>query len=97
MDKLSYEITSILDKLAPIKVFQSRQNYAPWLSLSTKNWMKLRDEALDKSNMTRNVEDYAKYKKLRNHVNNLLKTKNKTGRLKRLWKWQETLEKHGKW
>ena len=33
---LSEELTTILDKMAPIRVFQVRKNYAPWLSTATK-------------------------------------------------------------
>jgi hypothetical protein len=31
------KLTNILDTLAPIKTFQTRSNYAPWLSDETKN------------------------------------------------------------
>ena len=36
---LTDELTTILDRVAPIKVFQIRTKYAPWLSINTKQWM----------------------------------------------------------
>ena len=35
----------ILDRHAPVKVFQTRTNFAPWLSDETKNIMKERERA----------------------------------------------------
>ena len=70
---LTNELTQILDELAPIKVFQVRTNYAPWLTVNTKQWMKFRDSALDKAVNSRLYVDWVVFKKLRNKVNNFLK------------------------
>ena len=74
VQKLSDNLTKILDTMAPIKIFQNRTKYAPWLSASTKNWMKLRDQALEKALDTKNLGDFALYRKLRNKIVSILKT-----------------------
>ena len=89
---LSDEITNILDKLAPVKVFQVRTHYAPWISCTTKEWMRQRNEAQQIAGETKLNEDWIRYKKLRNKVSNILKT------AKRIWQANKLLilEKHGK-
>ena len=77
VETLSEEITIILDKMAPIKVFQVRTNYAPWISSSTKELMKTRDQAQKKAGETNFSIDWNIYKKLRNKVTNILKTEKK--------------------
>ena len=37
--------SEVLDKHAPMKIFQFRRNYAPWISLATRDLMKQRNEA----------------------------------------------------
>ena len=93
---LSEEITNILDKQAPIKVFQVRTNYAPWLSKSTKDLMSKRDAAQKKAGETNQTDDWKLYKTLRNRINNILKTEKKiyqkrklsdaTGDMSKTWK-----------
>ena len=46
---LSEELTIILDRMAPVKVFQVRTNYAPWFSTATKDLMKEQDLAQKKA------------------------------------------------
>ena len=77
---LSNELIQILNELAPIKVFQVRSNYAPWLSAATKQWMKFRDETLQKAVQFQSQSDWMDYRFLRNKVNNLLQSD------KRAWK-----------
>ena len=79
VEMLSDEITNILDKLAPVKVFQVRTHYAPWISCTTKEWMRQRNEAQKIAGETKLNEDWIRYKKLRNKVSNILKTE------KRIW------------
>ena len=43
VESLTSKINSVLDKMAPIKIFQNRQNYAPWLSKESKDLIKERD------------------------------------------------------
>ena len=67
--------------MAPIKTFQSRSNYAPWVSDNTKNKIKERNEAQKKASETKTSSDWEEYKKLRNQVNSILKAEKRT--------WQE--------
>ena len=66
---LSEELTTILDSMAPIKVFQVRKNYAPWVSKSTKQWMKFRDMAFTKASETQSLADWTEYKNLKATLN----------------------------
>ena len=59
--------------MAPIKTYQMRKKYAPWLSPDLKKEMKARDDAQQVAQVSRTQEDWKKYKKLRNSVNNKLK------------------------
>ena len=81
---LTEEITSILDKMAPIKLFQVRTNYAPWLTANTKTLMQQRDSAQKKANETNLDDDWRAYKGLRNRINNILKTEKKTWQSEKL-------------
>ena len=65
---------SIIDNHAPIKVFQTRRNYAPWLSKTTKSLM---DDRLELKNQSKTSDDpkvLQKYRKSRNEI----KEKNKS-------------------
>ena len=96
VEMLSDEITKFLDKQAPVKVFQVRTNYAPWLSKSTKDLMSKRDAAQKKASETNVTEDWKLYKSLRNRINNILKSEKKnyqtrklkeaTGDISKTWK-----------
>ena len=81
VELLSGKITTILDKMAPIKTIQTRSNYAPWISEDTKNKIKKRNELQKKASETNLDSDWEKYKKQRNLINNILKTEKKS--------WQE--------
>ena len=59
---------SILNKHAPLKVFQVRNNYSPWLSKETKQMMKERDKLRDEAIGDNSAEKYRNYKVLRNKV-----------------------------
>lgn len=84
--KLTKKLTTILDKMAPMKNFQVRTQYLPWLSQNTKNKMQERDEAQKIASETKSNDDWLKYKALRNSVNNILKIEKKN--------WQENKLKH---
>ena len=60
----SEKLTMILDKLAPMKTFQTRTKYAPWLSASTKQLMKERDQAQRRAAATKSDEDWKLSKNL---------------------------------
>ena len=66
-------ITNILDIMAPMKTFQVRANYAPFLSKETRDLMKARDELHKLASDTKNKDDWDRYKKIRNKINNRLK------------------------
>ena len=83
-EMLTSELCKILDIMAPIKVFQVRSNYAPWLSNSTKALMKERDEAQKLASISKKPEDWRKYKSIRNSVNNRLKTEKKNWQTQKL-------------
>ena len=63
---LTKKLTNILDKMAPVKTFQVRSNYAPWLSDSTKVLIKKRNESQKLAADTKNPDDWRQYKNLRN-------------------------------
>ena len=65
---LTNKLNIILDELAPIKTFQTRVNYAPWLSDETKLLKKQREEAQEKASRTNNLEDWRLFRAIRNQV-----------------------------
>ena len=63
---------SILNKHAPLKVFQVRNNYVPWVSKETKKMQDARD-ALKKEAAEENCnEKFEAYKRLRNKISSKL-------------------------
>ena len=50
------KISKILDIMAPVKVFQTRKKYVPWLSPETKSLMNERDRLLNEAKSTGDVE-----------------------------------------
>ena len=63
---------SILDNHAPIKIFQTRKNYAPWLSDATKEEIIARDRLKKESIESNDPEVLKKYKILRNKIKSKL-------------------------
>ena len=61
-------LTRVLDKLAPLRTIQIRNNYAPWLSENTKEITKRRREAQSKAASTGNPEDLRLVRSLRNQA-----------------------------
>ena len=59
--------------MAPIKSIQVRKRYAPWLSPAIKEAIRERDEAQQVAQQSRSNEDWKKFKKLRNNLNNKLR------------------------
>ena len=72
-DLLSKKLSSVLDKLAPVKTFQVRNNFAPWISKDIKNQMDARDAAQKKATDSQNETDWKQYRKLRNKVSKKVK------------------------
>ena len=78
------KVTKILDEFAPVKSFQVRNNYVPWLSKQTLDIMKERNTAQHRAAMTGLDEDWQFYRQLRNQVNRLVKTEKSQWRTNRL-------------
>ena len=57
-ESLTQKLTGVLDLLAPIRTFQCRAQYAPWLSDEAKLLKKQREEAFEKASETDDVEDW---------------------------------------
>ena len=73
VELLSRKLTCILDEMAPMKTFQVRTCYSPWLSKETVRLMKVRDELHKLASETRDRDDWARFKHMRNRINNRLK------------------------
>ena len=54
---------SVLNKYAPVKIYQTRNNYVPWLSQETKDLMNRRDKAKEDSTRTGDELKYEEYNK----------------------------------
>ena len=67
------KLNNILNRMAPLKKYQVRTKYAPWMSSSTKEKIKLRNDAQKKASETGNVDDWKEYKTQRNSVNSILR------------------------
>ena len=65
---LTNKITHILDDMAPIKRFQTRTKYAPWLSNESKQLIAEREAAQQKASLSDNPEDWRAFRALRNQV-----------------------------
>ena len=63
---------SILNKHAPLKVFQVRNNYSPWLSKETKELIKVRNMLRKEATEEACNDKYENYKRLRNEINQRL-------------------------
>ena len=74
---LTIKINTILDKLAPIKTFQVRNKYAPWISDTTKNMIQQRNEAQKVAVESNNMDDWRQYKNLRNTVKSRVRNEKK--------------------
>ena len=65
-EMLTKKLTTILDQMAPIKTFQVRVKYVPWMSESTKDLLKVRNTAQETAAKIKHTEDWLAYKYLRN-------------------------------
>ena len=59
---------SILNKHAPLKIFQVRNNYAPWISEETKQMQTARDTLKKEAAEENSNEKFEAYKSLRNKI-----------------------------
>ena len=67
------KLNEILDIMAPLRTFQIRTKYTPWMSQSTKDLIQERNEAQARASNTNNDEEWRKYKRLRNRITNILR------------------------
>ena len=67
-------MTEALDKVAPLKIFQTRSNFNNWIQDDTKTLMKSRDAALIKARNTKNDSDWLDFRNLRNQCTNKQRT-----------------------
>ena len=81
---LTQKINEILDVMAPIKTFQIRTKYVPWMSQKTKDMIKERNQAQLKAATTKDSDDWRKYKQLRNQITNILRVEKKQWRENKL-------------
>ena len=63
---------SILNRHAPLKTIQVRNNYSPWVSSATKIKMRARDKLKIEASEESNHEKLNQYRKLRNEIKNEL-------------------------
>ena len=68
VDLLTTKLSSILNEVAPMKTFQVRTNYSPWVSSETKELMKLRNNLLKLASETRDSTDWLRFKNMRNKM-----------------------------
>ena len=67
------KITDILDVMAPVRTFQVRTKFVPWLSKETTEMMKDRDRLHKVASETNDINDWKAFKVARNKINNKLK------------------------
>ena len=67
---LSGELSKALDRWAPVRKIQVRQNYRPWVSKETKELINQRNYAQEVASRTNDVDDWRKYKNIINSVVN---------------------------
>ena len=73
---LTSKLTKVLDTMAPVKKFQTRQNYVPWLSAETKNLKLERERAHEKAIRSDCQQDWRHFRAVRNQVTSRLKKDN---------------------
>ena len=65
--------SSVLNNHAPLKIFQNRKNYAPYLSDSLKQEMSMRNKLKQESIYSNDPGKLREYKILRNRIKSKLK------------------------
>ena len=68
------KVNFILDRMAPVRTFQTTTKYCPWLSEETKQVMKERNEAQKVASEEKCNENFEKYRTLRNNVTKRIKS-----------------------
>ena len=70
---LSSKLREILDQMAPMRTFQMRKSFTPWLSQETLKLIRDRDALYKLAVETKDRDDWKRYKKVRNIVSNRLR------------------------
>ena len=70
--------------MAPVKKYQVRPKYAPWLTNTTKDLMNERDLAQKRAAKSGDSDDWKEFKRLRNRINGLLKHEKRSWESRRL-------------
>ena len=89
-------ITSVIDKLAPLKEIRVRNNTQEWMDEEVLEGIRIRDKLLSKFKKTKTHTDHVNFRKARNRVLSLIRKKKKNcvigklneniGKPKALWK-----------
>lgn len=74
---LNRNIIALLDIHAPVKTFKITKQYAPWLTDTLREMMRLRDDAFKYYRRTKRQVDWQNYKNLRNIVSTAVKREKK--------------------
>ena len=92
-------ICKILDRddMAPIRTFQQRRQYAPWLSEETKCVMVNRDNAVSIARASQNPEDWRIANSLKNKCTRLLRTEKQRFLTSKLEQCEEEQDVGGIW
>ena len=66
MTSSKLNLKTILDRMAPVKIVQRRNQYRNWVSQDLKDEMKIRDELRQVAKVTGSQDDWQNYKTARN-------------------------------
>ena len=92
-------VCNILDRedMAPVRTFQQRRQYAPWLSEETKSEMANRDSAVSRARVSQQPEDWRSANALKNRCTRLLRTEKQRYLKQKLEKCEEEQDIGGIW
>ena len=62
------KLNEILNEMAPIRTFQIRTKYIPWMSQETKDMIEERNKVQKEASSSNKTEDWVKFKRLRNRI-----------------------------
>ena len=78
------KLTSILNRMAPVKTIQVRSKYAPWVSEQTKEIIQQRNFSQKKASESKCQNDWNEYRKIRNQVNSRVRKEKKLWQEKKI-------------
>ena len=74
VDIFTKNVNNILDRMAPVKTFQTSTKYCPWLTQETKLLIKERNKAQKLLSENKNQSNLKNFKNLRNEVTRRLRS-----------------------